>query len=36
MANIFKKLFGSLSDKPWEKKQIETDNFHQGKTLLAS
>jgi len=33
MSNIFKKLFGSLSDKPWEKKQIETDNFHQGKTF---
>jgi cytochrome c oxidase subunit III len=36
MSNFFKKLFGSLSDKPWEKEQMETDNYHQGKTFDIS
>ena len=26
MSKFFKKLFGTLSDKPWEKGQMETDN----------
>jgi len=36
MSKFFKKLFGTLSDKPWEKEQIETDNYHQGKTFDIS
>ncbi|MDC0031106.1 hypothetical protein OAI92_00890 [Candidatus Pelagibacter sp.] len=36
MSKFFKKLFGALSDKPWEKKQIEVDNYHQGKTFNIS
>ncbi len=36
MSNHFKNFFGSLFDKPWEKKQIETDNSHQGKTFDIS
>ena len=36
MSKFFKKLFGTLSDKPWEKKQIEADNYHLGKTFDIS
>ena len=36
MSKFFKKFFGTLSDKPWEKKQIENDNYHQGKTFDIS
>ena len=36
MSKFFKSFFGTLSDKPWEKKQIETDNNHQGKTFDIS
>ena len=36
MSKFFKKLFGSLSDKPWEKEQMESDNHHQGKTFDIS
>ena len=36
MSKFFKKLFGALSDKPWEKKQIEADNYHLGKTFDIS
>ena len=36
MSKFLKKLFGTLSDKPWEKEQIETDNLHQGKTFDIS
>jgi cytochrome c oxidase subunit III len=36
MSKFFKKLFGALSDKPWEKKQMETDNYHEGKTFDIS
>ena len=36
MSNFFKIFFGSLIDKPWEKKQMETDNNHQGKTFDIS
>ena len=36
MSKFFKKLFGSLSDKPWEKGQITADNYHQGKTFDIS
>ena len=33
MSRFLKKVFGTLSDKPWEKEQIITDNYHQGKTF---
>ena len=36
MSKFFKNLFGTLSDKPWEKEQMETDNYHQGKTFDIS
>ena len=36
MSKFFKKLFGTLSDKPWEKGQMETDNYHQGKAFDIS
>ena len=36
MSKILKKVFGTLSDKPWEKKQIIIDNHHQGKTFDIS
>jgi len=36
MSNFFKKLFGSLTDKPWEKEQMVSDNYHQGKTFNIS
>ena len=36
MSKFFKNLFGTLTDKPWEKEQMETDNYHQGKTFDIS
>ena len=36
MSKFFKKLFGTLSDKPWDKEQMEIDNHHQGKTFDIS
>jgi cytochrome c oxidase subunit 3 len=36
MSKFLKKAFGTLSDKPWEKEQIITDNHHQGKTFDIS
>ena len=36
MSNFFKKLFGSLSDKPWDKDQMAIDNYHEGKTFILS
>ena len=36
MSKFFKKLFGTLSDKPWEKEQMISDNYHQGKTFNLS
>jgi cytochrome c oxidase subunit 3 len=36
MSKFLKNIFGTLSDKPWEKKQIETDNHHHGKTFDIS
>ena len=36
MSKFFKKLFGSLSDKPWAKEQMESDNHHQGKNFDIS
>ena len=36
MSKFFKKLFGTLSDKPWDKEQMETDDHHQGKTFDIS
>ena len=36
MSKFFKKLFGTLTDRPWEKKQIEADNYHLGKTFDIS
>ena len=36
MSNIFKKLFGSLTEKPWEKEQAAIDTYHPGKTFNLS
>ena len=36
MSKFFKKLFGALSDKPWDKEQMISDNYHQGKTFNLS
>ena len=36
MSKFFKRLFGTLSDKPWEKEQMISDNYHQGKTFNLS
>ena len=36
MSKFFKKLFGALSDKPWEKEQMISDNYHHGKTFNLS
>ena len=36
MSKFIKKLFGTLSDRPWEKEQMESDNHHQGKTFDIS
>ena len=36
MSKFLKKLFGTLSDKPWEKEQMKTDNYHEGKTFDIS
>ena len=36
MSKFFKKLIGTLSDKPWDKEQMVTDDYHQGKTFDIS
>ena len=36
MSKFFKNFFGTLSHKPWQKEQMETDNYHQGKTFNIS
>ena len=36
MSNIFKKLFGTLTEKPWEKDQVAIDSYHQGRTFNIS
>ena len=36
MDKIIKKLFGTLTQKPWEKEQASIDNYHQGKTFEIS
>ena len=36
MSKFIKKLFGTLSDKPWDKERVEIDNHHQGKTFDIS
>ena len=36
MSNIFKKLFGSLTETPWEKDQAAVDSYHQGRTFNIS
>jgi len=36
MSKFIKKLLGTLSDKPWDKEQMESDNHHQGKTFDIS
>ena len=36
MSKFLKKVFGTLSDKPWEKEQIIIDNYHHGKTFNIS
>ena len=36
MSNFFKKFFGALAEKPWEKKQAAIDTYHSGKTFNLS
>ena len=36
MSKFLKKVLGTLADKPWEKEQIITDNYHEGKTFDIS
>ena len=36
MSKFIKKLFGALSDKPWDKDQMAIDNYHEGKTFDIS
>ena len=36
MSKFIKKLFGALSDKPWDKEQMAMDNYHHGKTFDIS
>jgi cytochrome c oxidase subunit 3 len=36
MSKFIKKLFGALSDKPWDKEQMAIDNYHEGKTFDIS
>ena len=36
MSNLLKKLFGTLSQKPWEKEQAAIDSQHSGKSFNLS
>ena len=36
MSNLIKKLFGTLTQKPWEKGQATIDNYHDGKSFEIS
>ena len=36
MTSLLKKLFGTLSQKPWEEKQMEIDSAHKGYTFDLS
>tara|TARA_Y100000590_G_scaffold272086_2_gene305472 strand:- start:925 stop:1605 length:681 start_codon:yes stop_codon:yes gene_type:complete len=36
MANLIKKLFGTLLQKPWEKEQAAIDSLHEGKSFDIS
>ena len=36
MSNFIKKLFGTLTEKPWEKEQAAIDTYHTGKTFNLS
>ena len=36
MSNLLKKLFGTLSQKPWEKEQAVIDSQHSGKSFNLS
>ena len=36
MSNILKKLFGALTEKPWEENQARIDSYHQGRTFNIS
>ena len=36
MFNFIKKLFGTLTQKPWEKEQAAIDTYHPGKTFDLS
>ncbi len=36
MSKFFKNIFGALTDKPWDKEQMISDNYHQGKTFNLS
>ena len=36
MSKFIKKLFGTLTQKPWEKEQAAIDSLHEGKTFNIS
>ena len=36
MSSILKKLFGTITQKPWEESQAIIDSAHQGKTFSLS
>ena len=36
MANFLKKLFGSITEKPWEKDRVAIDTAHAGRTFEIS
>ena len=36
MSKFIKKLFGTLTEKPWEKEQAAIDSLHEGKTFNIS
>ncbi len=36
MTSILKKLFGTITQKPWEEKQAAIDSMHSGKTFNLS
>ena len=36
MSSFIKKIFGTLTEKPWEKEQARLDDVHKGKTFDIS
>ena len=36
MGNIIKKLFGTLTEKPWESERAAIDDAHEGQTFDLS